>query len=71
MASHNCPKQPVRFFYTWKMLSKWPKLLRVKRSPCLQMTRTFKAGRYGAMVTSLSLPAVEVWRTYRGRADCE
>lgn len=27
--------------------------------------------RYGAMVTSLSLPAAEVWRTYRGRADCE
>lgn len=23
------------------------------------------------MVTSLSLPAVEVWRSYRGRADCE
>lgn len=27
--------------------------------------------RYGAMVTTLSLPAVEVWRIYRGRADCE
>lgn len=27
--------------------------------------------RYGAMVTSLSLPAAEVWRSYRGRADCE
>jgi len=27
--------------------------------------------RYGAMVTSLSLPDVEVWRSYRGRADCE
>lgn len=28
--------------------------------------------RYGAMVmTSLSLPAVEVWRSYRGRAECE
>lgn len=27
--------------------------------------------RYGAMVTSLALPAVEVWRSYRGRADCE
>ncbi len=27
--------------------------------------------RYGAMVTSLNLPAVEVWRNYRGRADCE
>lgn len=27
--------------------------------------------RYGAMVTDLSLPAVEVWRLYRGRADCE
>lgn len=23
------------------------------------------------MVTSLSLPAVKVWRSYRGRADCE
>lgn len=27
--------------------------------------------RYGAMVTDLSLPAVEVWRLYRGRVDCE
>lgn len=27
--------------------------------------------RYGAFVTSLDLPAVEVWRSYRGRADCE
>jgi hypothetical protein len=27
--------------------------------------------RYGAMVTSLTLPDVEVWRSYRGRADCE
>ncbi len=27
--------------------------------------------RYGAMVTTLALPAVEVWRCYRGRADCE
>lgn len=27
--------------------------------------------RYGAMVTSLSLPDVEVWRSYRGRADCK
>jgi hypothetical protein len=27
--------------------------------------------RYGAMVTDLSIPAVEVWRLYRGRADCE
>lgn len=27
--------------------------------------------RYGAIATSLSLPAVEVWRSYRGRADCE
>lgn len=27
--------------------------------------------RYGAMVTSLSLPAAEIWRSYRGRADCE
>lgn len=27
--------------------------------------------RYGAMATSLTLPDVEVWRSYRGRADCE
>ncbi|NYW24515.1 transposase, partial [Escherichia coli] len=27
--------------------------------------------RYSALVTSLDLPMVEVWRTYRGRADCE
>ena len=27
--------------------------------------------RYGAMMTDLTLPAVEVWRLYRGRADCE
>jgi hypothetical protein len=27
--------------------------------------------RYGAMVTSLTLPAAEIWRSYRGRADCE
>jgi len=27
--------------------------------------------RYGAMLTDLSLPALEVWREYRGRADCE
>lgn len=27
--------------------------------------------RYGAMVTTLTLPTVEVWRCYRGRADCE
>lgn len=27
--------------------------------------------RYGAMLTDLSLPAIEVWRLYRGRADCE
>jgi hypothetical protein len=27
--------------------------------------------RYGAFVTALDLPMVEVWRTYRGRADCE
>jgi hypothetical protein len=26
---------------------------------------------YGAFVTSLELPMAEVWRTYRGRADCE
>ena len=27
--------------------------------------------RYGAMITDLSLPAIEIWRLYRGRADCE
>lgn len=27
--------------------------------------------RYGVMLTDLSLPALEVWRLYRGRADCE
>ena len=27
--------------------------------------------RYGAMLTDLSLPALEVWRLYRERADCE
>jgi hypothetical protein len=27
--------------------------------------------RYGAMLTDLTLPALEVWRLYRGRADCE
>lgn len=26
---------------------------------------------YGAILTDLSLPAVEAWRLYRGRADCE
>lgn len=27
--------------------------------------------RYGAFATTLELPMVEVWRIYRGRADCE
>ncbi len=27
--------------------------------------------RYGAMLTDMTLPALEVWRLYRGRADCE
>ncbi|MDP3309191.1 transposase, partial [Methylotenera sp.] len=27
--------------------------------------------RFGALVTNTTLPAQEVWRTYRGRADCE
>ncbi|MEQ1836983.1 MAG: transposase, partial [Candidatus Nitrotoga sp.] len=26
---------------------------------------------YSALVTDFDLPAVTVWRTYRGRADCE
>ncbi len=30
-----------------------------------------KGWRYSAYVTDLVLPAVEVWRTYRGRADAE
>lgn len=30
-----------------------------------------KCWRYGAFVTDLALPKVEVWRTYRGRADAE
>ena len=27
--------------------------------------------RFGALVTDLALPTQEIWRTYRGRADCE
>ena len=27
--------------------------------------------RYSALVTDLDLPATAIWRTYRGRADCE
>lgn len=27
--------------------------------------------RYGALITDLALPAQQIWRTYRGRADCE
>ena len=27
--------------------------------------------RYGAMVTDLKLSALEIWRLYRGRANCE
>ena len=27
--------------------------------------------RYAPMVTDLNLPALQVWRLYRGRADCE
>lgn len=27
--------------------------------------------RYGSFATTLDLPAAEVWRLYRGRADCE
>jgi DDE family transposase len=27
--------------------------------------------RFAALVTDLSLPAQEIWRSYRGRADCE
>ena len=27
--------------------------------------------RYGVMLTDLKIPALQVWRLYRGRADCE
>jgi hypothetical protein len=27
--------------------------------------------RYGAMLTDMRLPAIEIWNLYRGRADCE
>ena len=27
--------------------------------------------RYGAMMTSLKLPALQIWQLYRGRTDCE
>ena len=27
--------------------------------------------RYAALVTDLNLPALQIWRMYRGRADCE
>ncbi len=27
--------------------------------------------RYGAMITTLNLPVLEIWRSYRGRANCE
>ena len=27
--------------------------------------------RYSALVTYLNLPALQIWRLYRGRADCE
>ena len=30
-----------------------------------------KVWRYGVVCTTLKLSALEVWRTYRGRADCE
>ena len=30
-----------------------------------------KHWRYAALVSNLSLPAQEIWRSYRGRADCE
>jgi hypothetical protein len=29
------------------------------------------AYRYGALVTDMALPSQQVWRTYRGRSDCE
>jgi len=32
---------------------------------------TIRNFRYAALVTNLALPDVEVWRCYRGRADCE
>lgn len=27
--------------------------------------------RYGALITDMDLPSLEIWRIYRGRADCE
>lgn len=33
--------------------------------------RDLSGWRYGAIVTDLALSPVEVWRLYRGRADCE
>ncbi len=33
--------------------------------------QSIQGWRYGASVTTLDLPMVEVWRTYRGRAECE
>jgi hypothetical protein len=32
---------------------------------------TLTCYRFGALVTDLDLPAAELWRLYRGRADCE
>ncbi|WP_090578131.1 transposase [Nitrosomonas sp. Nm58] len=31
----------------------------------------FACYRYSALVTDMNLPAAELWRLYRGRADCE
>jgi hypothetical protein len=31
----------------------------------------FLGWRYAAMTTDLGLAAIEIWRLYRGRADCE
>lgn len=31
----------------------------------------FAQYRYSALVTDMNLPAAELWRLYRGRADCE
>ncbi|WP_434782140.1 IS1380 family transposase [Ferrovum myxofaciens] len=42
-----------------------------KLCPSSKMILTFKDGVTGAFVTTLELPVAEVWRTYRGRADCE
>ena len=42
-----------------------------KTLPLFEDDPDIQGWRYGGFVTTLELPIVEVWRTYRGRADCE